>query len=78
MTKHRIKLQFNDPPEAYYGEMIYHLLGPYTEQMIGQTAKFKKELGSAVSAQNLDKDIPPAEIFLELTIAMRPGGKKRY
>ena len=30
MTKHRIKIQFNDPPEAYYAEIIYHLLGPYT------------------------------------------------
>jgi len=33
MTKHRIKIQFNEPPESYYGEFIYHLLGPYTEKM---------------------------------------------
>lgn len=34
MTKHRIKIQFNDPPESYYAEIIYHLLGPFTEKMI--------------------------------------------
>ena len=33
MTKHRIKIQFNEPPESYYGELIYHLLGPFTEKM---------------------------------------------
>lgn len=37
MTKHRIKIQFNDPPEAYYGEIIYHLLGPYTDRMSQET-----------------------------------------
>lgn len=33
MTKHRIKIQFNDPPEAYYAEILYHLLGPFTDRM---------------------------------------------
>jgi hypothetical protein len=35
MTKHRIKIQFNEPPESYYAELMYHLLGPFTEKMIG-------------------------------------------
>lgn len=37
MTKHRVKIQFNDPPEAYYAEILYHLLGPFTEKMKAQT-----------------------------------------
>lgn len=30
MTKHRVKLQFNDPQDAYHVETKMHLLGPVT------------------------------------------------
>lgn len=45
MTKHKIKVQFNDPPEDQYIEIIGHLLGPYTEKMIAVQEEFVKELG---------------------------------
>lgn len=48
MTKHRIKIQFNDPPEAYYAEILYHLLGPFTDRMAQETLDFKHELGGAL------------------------------
>lgn len=75
MTKHRIKLQFNDPPESYYAEMIYHLLGPYTEKMIGETNKFKNEISADLWGNAGQKT---AEIYLDLKIAMKPGGRQKY
>lgn len=68
MTKHRIKIQFNEPPESYYGELIYHLLGPFTEKMIKETDDFVKEidLKEAPGAKT-------AKVFLTATVAMKPG-----
>lgn len=68
MTKHRIKVQFNDPPESYYAELYYHFLGPFTHKMDQESDKFFKEL----------KIVEPpgaktGKIYFDLSIAMKPG-----
>lgn len=75
MTKHRIKIQFNDPPESYYAEIIYHLLGPFTEKMIEEDKQFCGELGDAFKESPGEKT---AHVFLCLEIAMKPGQKAKY
>jgi len=55
MTKHRVKVQFNDPPEDHYVEVIGHLLGPYTEKMKVLQEEFIKELGDEVTLYAGDK-----------------------
>lgn len=49
MTKHRVKVQFNDPPEDHYVEVIGHLFGPYTEKMKVVQEEFIKECGDDVT-----------------------------
>lgn len=71
MTKHRIKIQFNDPPEAYYAEILYHLLGPFTDRMAQETLDFKHELGGALKEAPGEKT---ANVFLTVEIGMKPGG----
>lgn len=73
MTKHRIQIKFNEPPESYYGEMIYHLLGPFTEKMNEQCEAFCKE----VNLQELP-GAKTAKIFFTVSIAMKPGNKAKY
>lgn len=73
MTKHRIKIQFNEPPESYYGEIIYHILGPFTDKMEKESDKFFQELKL--------KEAPgakTAKIYFDLSVAMKPGGKAKY
>ena len=73
MTKHRIKIQFNEPPESYYGELIYHLLGPFTEKMNKATDEFVKEIAL--------KEAPgakTAKIYATVSVAMKPGQKAKY
>lgn len=75
MTKHRIKIQFNDPPEAYYAEILYHLLGPYTEKMKGETKSFITELGDEFKEPPGEKS---AHIYFTASVAMKPGQKAKY
>jgi hypothetical protein len=70
MTKHRVKVQFNDPPEAYWAEVIYHILGPFTEKMKTETNGFIQELGSEIVSKPGEKT---ANIFLTMSISMKPG-----
>jgi len=73
MTKHRIKIQFNEPPESYYGELIYHLLGPFTEKMNKESIAFEKEI-----ALKEDPGAKTAKVYLTMSVAMKPGGKAKY
>ena len=73
MTKHRIKIQFNEPPESYYGELIYHLLGPFTDKMNKESLAFEKEI-----ALKEDPGAKTAKVYLTLSVAMKPGGKAKY
>lgn len=73
MTKHRIQIKFNEPPESYYGEILYHILGPFTEKMEAQCEAFCKEIDY--------KEAPgakTAKMFATLSIAMKPGNKAKY
>lgn len=70
MTKHRMKIQFNDPPESYYAEILMHLLGPFTEKMIAESNEFKQELGAELNEPAGEK---AANVFMRLEIAMKPG-----
>lgn len=74
MTKHRLKIQFNDPPEAYYAEVIAHLFGPFTDKMIAADEAFVKELGDELK----EPPGPKSHVFFQLSIAMKPGQKKKY
>lgn len=73
MTKHRIKIQFNEPPESYYAELMYHLLGPFTEKMNAQSAEFEKEIDLKESAGTKS-----AKVFATMSVAMKPGQKEKY
>jgi len=73
MTKHRVKIQFNEPPESYYAELIYHLLGPYTEKMNAETADFAKEIDLKEKA-----GAKSAKVYATVSIAMKPGQKAKY
>ena len=75
MTKHKVRVQFNEPPEDQYIQVIGHVLGPYTEKMRAEQDEYIKDLGNEVSFYAGDKI---GRIYLTLQIAMKPGGKAKY
>lgn len=70
MTNHRIKVQFNEPVEAYGVELKAHWLGPFTEQMMQETENFKNELGAEL---NLKPGENPYFAYFKIEFAMKPG-----
>lgn len=74
MTKHKIKLQFNEPSEDHYIEGYVHCLGPVTDKLQAESLEFKAELGNDVSLFSGKV----ADIYLTVDIAMKPGGKEKY
>ena len=69
MTKHRVKIQFNDPPEAYYAEAAFHLMGPFTEKMIVEGREFEKSLPDYDQVPGQDY----GEVYFAIDIGMKPG-----
>ena len=76
MTKHRVKLQFNDPQDAYYVETKLHLLGPFTEQLQAETKAFVDSLGDKIKPEFKG----PGSVFVysEASVSMKAGGKAKY
>lgn len=70
MTKHKLKIQFNEPPETNYLEAKVHIMGPHTEKMIALNDQFDKEIFD-------DKSMIPGpkvmKFYSVFEIAMKPG-----
>jgi hypothetical protein len=75
LTKHQIKIQFNDPPPDHYIEVIGNVLGPFNEEMIKVKNDFKASLGNELSVFTGDK---VTDVYMQAEIAMKPGQKAKY
>ena len=73
MTKHRIQIKFNDPNESYYGDFVFHMLGPFTEKLDAKCEAFCKEI-----KYKEEPGAKTAKIFATLYITMKPGNKIKY
>ena len=70
LTKHKIKIQFNDPPPDHYIEAIGNILGPFNEEMIKVKNDYKASLGNELSVFPGDK---VTDVYMQAEIAMKPG-----
>lgn len=75
MTKHSVKVQFNEPQEAYFAEMIYHCLGPYTSKVSAEADQYVSELGGALAESAGSKNLHG---YVCMDIAMKPGQLAKY
>ena len=74
MTKHKMKIQFNEPSDQHFLELKFHALGPHTAKMNAEMKEFRKSL--AVEPTWYDK--PTDHAYLKLEVAMTPGHEKKY
>ena len=73
MTKHRLRISFNDPPEAYNAEITVHFLGPYTDKFDAAADEYIKE-----ARPELPLGTKHLNIFFTASIAMKPGNLALY
>jgi hypothetical protein len=75
LSKHRISLQFNDPAEAYVGQMSIHVCGPVADEMAQKASGFRELLGKDLKEELGTKY---QNIYFEIKVAMKSTAYKPH